>query len=253
MQKLHLISKVHDLLLSFLTAAHCFQTKWQKYIRKPRDFLAFVGKHNLKVEDEIGSAVHKVWKVILHHDWKYQDNQWDADIALIVLLSEVDLSNFRVVGIVCLPPSSEQEVIGRGTLSGWGLSEESKEQKTAYSSTPNELRLPVVAHSVCMDTDDRFEIASSNRTFCAGYLNQNKAACQGDSGSGFYQLIRRKYNLAGIVSASLLDNNAYCVTEFYSIFTDVSKFSDWIKNKIDKTKTITYEEIDFECELEDIL
>ena len=250
MQKFPLIRKVHDFMFTLSTAAHCFQNKWQKILKSPRDFLAFVGKYNLKVEDEIGSAVHKVWEVVLHQDWKHKDNQWDADIALIVLLAEVDLSNFGVVGIVCLPPSSEHKVTGTGTISGWGLSEQSQKKRTPFSSTPNELRLPAVPQSVCEDADERFAIASSNRTFCAGFINQNKAACKGDSGSGFYQLKGRNYNLAGIVSASLIDISAYCVTEDFSIFTDVSKFTDWINNKIDETKKIIWEEIEFNCELQ---
>ena len=184
--------------------------------------------------------------MILHEDWKYKDEEWDADVALVVLLTEVDLSSF-IVGIVCLPPSSKHEVTGSGTISGWGFSEESQKQKKPFSSTPNELRLPAVPLAICVNADERFEIVSSNRTFCAGYMNKNKAACQGDSGSGFYQLKGQNYNLAGVVSASLKDNSVYCVTEFYSIFTDVSKFTDWIKNKIDETKIINWEEVNFEC------
>ena len=229
------------------TAANCFQNKRQKNIRSERDFLAFVGKHNLKVEDEIGSAVHKVWEVILHEDWKHKDEERDADIALIVLMTEVDLSNFGVVGIVCLPHSSKHEVTGTGTISGWGLSENSQEKISRFSLTSNELRLSAEPLAVCVNADKRFAIASSNRTFCAGYTNQNKAACQGDRGSGFYQLKEKKYNLAGIMSVLLIDDSIDCVMDLYSIFTDVSKFTDWIKNKINQTKTINWEEIDFEC------
>ena len=209
-----------------------------------------VGKHNLGEKDESGSSAHKVWDIILNEFWDYNSYDYDADISLVVLQNEIDLSDPSKVGIICLPLLSQSEVTGSGTVVGWGISEKSVEKRQPHDSTPNELKLPAVSQSQCFDTDDRFVIASSNRTFCAGFLNKNKSACQGDSGGGWFILnwTSKAYNLAGIVSASLNDPFSYCVFDTYSIFTDVTKFVDWIENKMEATKEVNWEDVEFMCE-----
>ena len=193
--------------------------------------------------------MHKVWNVILHPDWKYNSMKWDADISLVVLATDVDLSDELKVGIICLPPQTKLKVSGSGTVVGWGISERSEARGDYHDSVPNKLRLPAVTQSQCLENDDDFEVALSPRTFCAGFLNQMKSACKGDSGGGWftYNDSTEKYELGGIVSASLNDFYGRCRSETYSIFTDVTKFTDWIEEKVEETKKIKWKEIDFEC------
>jgi secreted trypsin-like serine protease len=177
---------------------------------------------------ERGSKAHEVRELIIHEDWKHDGDNFDADIALLVLKTEVDLTQRQYVRIVCLPPANQGEVTGDGTVVGF-------KRSTDEDSTSNEVTLPAVAQAQCFEADDRFHELSSNRTFCAGFVNQGKSACKGDTGGGFYQLDRstRKHILAGIVSASPRDPSGGCNTNTYSVFTDVSKFVEWIKEKME--------------------
>jgi serine protease 56 len=226
--------------LAFLfPAAHCFENKHRREadIKKPLDVTAWMGKHNLDRADEEGSASYRVLELTLHEDWKYDEDDFDADIALLTLETEVDLTNRRTVRIICLPQPSSSEVTETGTVVGWGISERSEADGEHHDSKPNKLELPAVTKQQCYNTSHELQMASSDRTFCAGFVNQSKSACKGDSGGGFYvyHSSTRTYYIGGIVSASLHDPYGGCRTDTYSIFTDVNKFVDWIREKMEKT------------------
>jgi secreted trypsin-like serine protease len=226
-------------------AAHCFSEKYRRPedVKSADDVVAWVGKHNLLVENERGSVAHIVNNIILHEDWKHNEDRYDADIALLLLKTEVDLTQRQFVRIVCLPTPSQSKVTGDGTVVGFGVSKRSIADREGHDSTPNELTLPAVTQAQCFAADYRFHLLLSNRTFCAGFVNQGKAVCRGDSGGGFYQFDYRntsRYILAGIVSASVYDPMEFCKVDTYSVFTDVSKFVGWIQSKIKETKKIEW-------------
>jgi secreted trypsin-like serine protease len=204
-------------------------------VKSAKDIVAWVGKYNLEQKNETGSVAHDVGKLIIHEDWKYDEDDFDANIALLLLKTEVDLTQRQFVRIVCLPPASQGEVTGDGTVVGFGISARSEANREAHDSTPSELTIPAVTQAQCFAADYRFHILSSNRTFCAGFVNQGKSVCRGNSGGGFYQFDRstRGYTLAGIVSASFSDPLGDCNTNTYSVFTDVSKFVSWIQEKME--------------------
>jgi secreted trypsin-like serine protease len=99
--------------------------------------------------------------------------------------------------------------------------------------TPNYLKLPAVTNEQCTDADYRFHDLVSDRTFCAGFVNQGKSTCQGDSGGGLFSFYKttNSVNLAGIVSGSLYNSLNECEINTYSVFTDVAKFVDWINDR----------------------
>jgi secreted trypsin-like serine protease len=173
-------------------AAHCFQEKHSREedVKSAKDVVAWFGKHNLQVEDEVGSVVHEVGELFLQKDWKHFEDDYDADIALLLLKTEVDLKQRQFVRIVCLPTPSQSEVIGNGTVVGFGVSKRSEADVKRHDSTPNELILPAVSHARCFEAGNRLHEMSSNQTFCAGFINQGKSVCKEDSGGGFYQYNR---------------------------------------------------------------
>lgn len=208
-----------------------------------------MGKHNLRVENETGAVTYEVLDIILHKDWKYKEVSYDADISLIVLEIEVDLSRRERVAIVCLPQQSDNEVVGNGTVVGWGISKRSVANLENFDTTLNELLLPVIPQPICLEMEE-FYLGSSKRTFCAGFMNQGKSSCKGDSGGGFYQVNRLAggYILSGIVSASLRDPMLNpCRTDTYNIFTNVGKFVDWIVENIKRTKELKWESVKLDC------
>jgi secreted trypsin-like serine protease len=180
------ISFVHQHL--FLSAAHCFIPKYTGERIWPKQVVAWVGKHNLMDNEEKHAKAHRVNDIMVHEDWDFNSNSLDGDLALVLLDEKVDLSRHFIVGVVCLPPSSSSPFIGNGTISGWGVSEWSMANRKGHSMTPNDLELPAVTNEQCIDADDRFHDLVSVRTFCAGFIDQGKSACQGDSGGGLLNL-----------------------------------------------------------------
>jgi secreted trypsin-like serine protease len=94
-----------------------------------------------------------------------------------------------------------------------------------------------VTQSQCFEDEDFLSDFSSNRTFCAGFVNGSKSVLKVDKGSGYFLMDQstETFNLAGIVSELFSDT--------YSIFTNVGKFVGWIE----ETKQIGWKEIDFDC------
>jgi secreted trypsin-like serine protease len=237
-------------LTNLLSAAHCFFEKYSGERTRPHQVVAWVGKHNLLDNEEERAKAHRVSKIVLHEDWDLDPDSFDADVVLLLLDEKVDLSRSSFVGVVCLPPSSSGPVIGNGTMSGWGVSEWSEANKKTHSMTPNDLKLPAVTNDQCTDANDRFHELISNRTFCAGFVNQNKSACQGDSGSGFWQFDRTQkgFSLIGIVSGSIKSGGeSACNINTYSVFSDVGKFVDWINENVEITKDFRWQEVGFQC------
>jgi modular serine protease len=209
----------------------------------------WVGKQNLLIDNEQLSHSHQVRDIFPHEDFDFDSSSFDADLALIVLELDVDLSRRFVVGVVCLPSPNAGHVAGIGKVAGWGVSEWSTANGEQHSFTPNELELPAVTRDVCLAADIHFQVFTSPRTFCAGYMNQNKSVCVGDSGGGFFQFeeITRSFKLVGIVSSSLRNPNGGCRVDTYSVFTNVAKFIEWIGRKMNETMVKRWQIVDFAC------
>jgi transmembrane protease serine 5 len=186
----------------------------------------------LSVVDEPGSTAHSVQEIILHTD----SVEYDADISVLVLRDPVEYS--ESVGPICLPQQSDDEVVGMGTVVGWGRSKQSEVTEKQHDSTPNELKVSAVSNSDCFKDVKKLEISSSHRTFCAGFVNKSKSACSGNSGSGFYLLdsSTKLFNLQGIVSFSAYNRDQPTRGCDISAYTNVAKFIDWIRSEIEKTK-----------------
>jgi secreted trypsin-like serine protease len=201
--------------------------------------------------EERGAKAHRVHTIMIHENWDFESNSFDGDVALLLLDGNVDLSDRYSVGIVCLPSSSSGPVIGNGTVAGWGVSEWATANTKGHSITPNDLELPAVTNEECTNANVRFFELISNRIFCAGFVNQGKAACKGDSGGGFlqYDITARRFNLAGIVSGTLYNSMNECEINTYSVFNDVRKFVDWINEGVEKTKDLRWQKVEFQCEM----
>ena len=193
-----------------------------------KDIAVVAGKHNLAVANEPESSVHDLQNLFIHPDWKHNDSRFDADIAFIVLATKVTLS--ECITPVCLP--KQDDIVSSGTAVGWGRSEHSIARGENMDMTPNVLQASITTQENCFLSVPQLAFIASDRTFCAGFLNQSKSICPGDSGSGFYSFNQTTglFSIEGIISSSLM-NNQSCNTEIYSLFTDVKKFSTWIKHK----------------------
>ncbi|KAG5670174.1 hypothetical protein PVAND_000455 [Polypedilum vanderplanki] len=229
----NLITKKH-----VLTASHCIQEKSQSSRLQPEDILAQIGKYNLKAIYEKGSVAKEIIEIIMHDDWKPYITRYDADIALLILESQVELSEF--IQIVCLPSSWQSNDLIEGEVVGYGVSE--KTDFTEPEDTPKKAKLKKPpTNENCFLQDSILTSISSNRTFCAG--GENKGVCSGDSGGGFYIQRESTWYLQGIVSSSLINEQRRCDVTTYAVFTNIAIYVNWIWEKVDGLTSI-----DLPCE-----
>lgn len=102
----------------FLSAAHCFQYKGNEEMLPPEFVIAWMGKHDLNVDNERGSQKRSVREIVNHPDWNFNSMKFDADISILVLDDAVEFTN-RIQPI-CVPENAYENVDGEGTVVGWG-------------------------------------------------------------------------------------------------------------------------------------
>lgn len=200
--------------------------------------LALVGKFNLDLEDEFGSKALKLLDIISHDDWNHNSDKYDSDLAIAVLLTEVEFSD--QIQPVCLPMQSYSEVKGTGMVVGWGKSESSGPY---HEKILKQLESPAVNGSHCFTMFPELAKAASTCMFCGGFADKNKSACLGDSGSGFYFENKKSKNwiVKGIVSGALRDAVIGCNINAFTLYTNVARFVDWINEKMEETMDATWE------------
>ncbi|CAB3365307.1 Hypothetical predicted protein [Cloeon dipterum] len=218
-----LISKQH-----VITAAHCVhnvESQKQKLI-EPRSIVIYLGKHYLLDFTESSVQAKGVSLVKVHPKYRHGVSS-DNDLAVLVLSSPAEYS--FTVQPACLF-NSRLEYEDDGKVIGWGRDENGNQ----VSSEPKLVSLPIVSQEECLRSHRNFYYITSNTTFCAG-KRDGSGPCNGDSGGGFYsQAIRSpgQWFLRGMVSLSLQDSTtASCDPKNYFVFTDLSKFADWVSRE----------------------
>ncbi|CRL03694.1 CLUMA_CG016754, isoform A [Clunio marinus] len=204
-----LISRSH-----VLTAAHCLQDKGQETPLTPSQFVLHLGKYNLSALYEPGSITAFPEKITIHPKWNIRQVKYDSDIALIKIYGTVPLSSN--IYPACLW-TSELGVRNyqTGTVIGWGVTKD--QLKSQHQSIPRHIELKIVTNPVCYE-DEVIASLISSRTFCA----------KGISGGGLYMKANVKWFIKGIILSSLHTDEEICDDESYSVFTDVTKFTNWI-------------------------
>lgn len=110
-----LVSKRH-----VVTAAHCVHNKDESpsMKRRAQDALFFIGRHNLDNWAEKGYIQSGAKELIVHPDWDVEDDKYDADIAIAVLVNEVTYSQY--IKPICLWPADNINAPKKGVVVGWG-------------------------------------------------------------------------------------------------------------------------------------
>lgn len=179
-------------------------------------------------------------KIIIHDGWNPSIKSFDADIAVIItdddvltskLIKPICLWESRTVpndvpATICSCESSADPNISEGYIAGWGSSHDSEEH---YRPLPKELKVPIHDQLECFYDNPRLAEISSRRTFCGGSRN-GKGPCYGDSGSGMFILYNNVFYLKGIVSSSLIDSSRKCDVSNLAVYTNVFKYTEWIKD-----------------------
>lgn len=180
--------------MSTFTAAHCMFPKFKTKSLDAEDFIALLGKYNLKYAHEKGVVPTEIHQIDIHEDWKPYVSRYDADIALLHFKGEVQLSDY--IQIICLPSTWQVGDLHEGRVVGWGLS--NRENYTRVEDTPRKIEIKKPpTNEFCFLHEKTLLELSSNRTFCAG--GENAGPCLGDSGL----LYLTKFRCEKLTKASL--------------------------------------------------
>ncbi|XP_070501422.1 uncharacterized protein [Chironomus tepperi] len=204
-----------------VTAAHCIQ---DKHVKKPtlaREIIVQLGTYDLAQKVEVGRISHAVQSVNMHPDWNTLTQAFDADIAVLVLDPVVNFSEF--IQPICLVQTLSAST---GVVVGYGKSEDGTK---IHENIPKMIQTPIHSNEDCFLKNYLLAKLSSRRTFCGG-TGTGVGVCRGDSGSGLFVDDGTTYYLRGVVSSSLIGGPYGCDVDTYSVFTDVTKYIDWINN-----------------------
>lgn len=191
--------------------------------KHPTEIIVKLGKHDLSIQHERGSDLRYVNEVFVHPRWKHFTENYDSDIAMLVLDANVEYSDF--ISPICLWDQTTEPKTKRGVVVGWGNAERVDDE----AQIPRQLDVFIRSKEQCFAVNPRFEAISTTSTFCAGKDSQ-VGPCSGDSGSGlFMQSDSKHFYLRGIVSAGFLDNGT-CEASADVIYTNVFKHQNWIES-----------------------
>ncbi|KAL1022074.1 hypothetical protein UPYG_G00021880 [Umbra pygmaea] len=199
-----------------LTAAHC--------MNQTRSFYVILGEFDTQVKDG-REAIHQVEQVYMHKG--YTPATYHNDISLIMLKDPIKFTQYILPA--CLPEANFAENVLMkqvdGMVSGFGRVGETKQPSTLL----RRLTVPYVPRATCLQSSSH---KISNSMFCAGYDKEKKDACQGDSGGPHVTRYKDTWFVTGVVSWG-----EGCAREGkYGIYTQVSKYIDWIRNLMRRFK-----------------
>ncbi|KAL7011003.1 hypothetical protein ACKWTF_014041 [Chironomus riparius] len=208
-----------------LTAGHCIHTKsFTEYNKK--DLQVILGSHDLISRFEVSREIKKIDTIFPHPRWNPMVEKFDYDIAVIVLEEEVHFNNY--IQPICLPNNNKiVKSITMGTVIGYGKTEDRSKQ---FSNIPKRAQAPIYNYESCVRKFSDLQSIASKTTFCGGHAN-GTGACTGDSGSGLFVSHNNIFYLRGLVSSSQNNNEIGCDVKKYAVYTNVTKFIEWI-NKI---------------------
>jgi len=198
-----------------ITAAHCARD--DNNITIPAiEMVVVVGANNPRNPRD--GKEYYVSEVIVHEN--FDSKTLNNDLALLRLTESINYSNAEPVKLV-----SAKDVAGGATdpgvmswLTGYGIT---SVDPPVYPSTLQMVRLPIVSNSQASVVWKSIPESA----MMAGYLNENKDACTGDSGGPLIVPVSDKLKLAGLVSWG----SSQCDT--YGAYTRLSLFESWITSK----------------------
>ncbi|XP_046876619.1 ST14 transmembrane serine protease matriptase b [Hypomesus transpacificus] len=200
-----------------VTAAHCVQDDDKIKYSRPDIWEAHLG---LLIQSQTNKwTIKKNLKQIIPHP-SYTPFNYDNDIALMELESKVTLN--ENIWPICLPASSHDFPAGKSVwITGWGHTREGG----FAANILQKAEVRVINGTVCNKLMDG-QITS--RMLCAGVLTGGVDACQGDSGGPMSSTeAQGRVFLAGVVSWG----DGCARKNKPGVYTRVTKFRDWIKEK----------------------
>ncbi|XP_059481296.1 serine protease gd-like [Neocloeon triangulifer] len=213
-----------------ITAAHCVSKDQRP--KKAKNFVIFLGKHNIFTFTEREAAAVDIEKITNHPGYTGDLHNAGVDLAIISFKTPIRFNAY--IRPVCLW-NPERNIPNSGQVVGWGRDE----YGNSLTSTPKEIEMSVHSDYICKQDNDIANLMT-NWTLCAG-SRQDNGPCKGDSGGGLYirSAQSKRWYIRGIVSQALWDHTQNsCDLSKNVVFTDVSKTLSWIFNEISLDHTV---------------
>lgn len=83
-----------NLFFWLFLAAHCIQNKNVEVKLLPRQVVVWLGRNDLSVSNERNAIKSTVKNIQIHPDWVFSAVDFDADIAIMVLVTPVEFSYY---------------------------------------------------------------------------------------------------------------------------------------------------------------
>lgn len=201
-----------------LTAAHCL---WLHEPRQPTNTLVAIGRYNLRDWTEAATKLLDASSFYFHPNYMQGGNRFEADLAIIRLSKSIAYN--RLMRPICLPPRQGLQLPKIGTFVGW------RHEDKQMINVPQLMNMQMITRQECVARNSSFQYISSNRSFCAVY-GVERGPCDKDAGGGLANWSDGRWFITGIFSVALADPVHNTCDQYASVvFTDVSKFVDWLE------------------------
>lgn len=158
-----------------ISGAHCIQQKNSMLQLLPVDVVVLLGAYDLTLSNETEVIQSNVSDIYVHPDWDAYDVKYDADLAILTLKEIVSFTDY--IRQVCMPGDNIVIDGVRGSVAGWGLTENDAGPNLAFTK---HAFVRVLNDSYCYTNDSATAARSSLRTFCG--QGEDGSPNRGDSG-----------------------------------------------------------------------
>ncbi|XP_073718299.1 kallikrein-7 [Misgurnus anguillicaudatus] len=190
-----------------LTAAHC---------DKSGNMTVILGTHNI---DPKGANLRRYAVQKKHKHPSFKEAKHGNDIMLLKLSKKLKLSK-AMKTIKILSKDKPVKPNTKCIVAGWG-----KTEKQIVVSDLLVTDVSTVNFTVCQKMWKEIKVKLPDNVFCAGGFNTKSGACQGDSGGPLV--------CSGVALGIVSFNMGRCdYPNVPNIYTQISKFSPWIKKVI---------------------
>ncbi|XP_036403003.1 tissue-type plasminogen activator-like [Megalops cyprinoides] len=201
-----------------LTAAHCFPDGMATSINR---LSVSLGKNAINETNKYREQAFQVERLIIHENYRYRDENYNHDIALLRLKGRCAEST-KTVRTICLPP--EHQMLPPGTtcdVAGYG---KEKHTSSLYSQVLKEAKVNIMSQSVCTNKQHYGDKVTENM-FCANSPDWTVDSCKGDSGGPLVCEVDNRMFLFGIVSWGEGCSEKYRP----GVYTKVTNYNRWIE------------------------
>ena len=202
-----------------LTAAHCTpENQANRYFAIP-DFYSFA--------DALTANDLFTVRQLNRHP-QFNRNTADSDIAILTLSRNVSTPVAKVHAGSAKLVNKDATVIGTGLVST---------NPERLVDILQEVDTPIISNAVCNDLWDQFVGIRpvTQNMVCAGFRNNGKGSCGGDSGGPLLSKIDNQRVVVGIVSFGVPECELNRST---SVYTRVGKFNNFIKSNSPQTQFV---------------